>query len=80
VVGVNRIGTDGMGLTYSGNSVVIDPKGFVISELNDGEAGIGKAVLKLDELNQFREKFPVHLDADDFIIKGLDNLKTVLVF
>ena len=62
-----------MGLSYSGNSVVIDPRGFVLSALNEGEAGIGKAVLSLDELNQFRKKFPVHLDADDFLIKGLDN-------
>jgi predicted amidohydrolase len=72
VIGVNRIGTDGMGLSYSGNSVVIDPKGFVISALNEGETGIGNAVLNLDELNQFREKFPVHLDADEFTINGLD--------
>ncbi|MGB0882811.1 MAG: amidohydrolase, partial [Vicingaceae bacterium] len=31
VVGVNRVGEDGNGIGYSGNSVVVDPKGEVIS-------------------------------------------------
>lgn len=64
VVGVNRVGEDGMGIQYTGDSMVIDPKGNIISSI-EGE-GVGYADISLQELNQFREKFPVHLDADDF--------------
>jgi len=66
VVGVNRVGTDGTGITYSGNSMVIDPKGTIISSLEPNEEGICKATLSLPDLQIFREKFPVHLDADEF--------------
>ncbi|HAM99112.1 MAG TPA: amidohydrolase [Marinilabiliales bacterium] len=70
VIGVNRVGTDGMGITYAGDSMIIDFKGQVISELPEGEQGIGTATLSMSELRIFREKFPVHLDADDFEIKN----------
>lgn len=66
VIAVNRVGTDGMGINYTGDSMVINPKGEIISELPINEEGIGYAEISLNELNSFRKKFPVHLDADDF--------------
>ncbi len=39
VVGVNRVGTDGSGLHYSGDSAVIDFLGHAISECTDQETG-----------------------------------------
>ena len=66
VIGVNRIGKDGEGITYSGDTVIIDPKGRIIQKAKDYENEIISAELSLNELNQFREKFPVFLDADDF--------------
>ncbi|MFC2152833.1 amidohydrolase [Bacteroidota bacterium] len=66
VVGVNRIGQDGEGITYSGDTIVINPKGQIITKANDYKDEIISAELSLNELNQFREKFPVFLDADDF--------------
>ncbi len=66
VVGVNRIGKDGEGISYAGDTVIIDPKGRIISKAQDYSEEIIHADLSLDELNLFREKFPVHLDADEF--------------
>ncbi len=66
VIGVNRIGKDGEGITYSGDTVIIDPKGRIIKKATDHQEEIINADLSLNELNLFREKFPVSLDADDF--------------
>jgi len=71
VVGVNRVGTDGMGIEYSGDSMVIDPKGNVVSALSENANGIGISSISLSELQLFRQKFPVHFDADDFNILGI---------
>jgi predicted amidohydrolase len=68
VIGVNRIGSDGEGITYSGDTVVINAKGEIIAKANDYKDEIINAELSLNELNQFREKFQVFLDADDFKI------------
>ncbi len=66
VIGVNRIGKDGEGISYSGDTVIIDSKGRIIKKAEDYKEEIINANLSLDELNQFREKFPVFLDADKF--------------
>lgn len=66
VIGVNRIGNDGMDINYTGDSMVINPKGEIISELPENTEGVGYAELSLKELHNFREKFPVHIDADRF--------------
>ena len=68
VIGVNRIGSDGEGISYSGDTVIIDPKGRIITKANDYKDEIINAKISLNELNNFREKFPVDLDADDFKI------------
>ncbi len=69
VAGVNRIGKDGNGLTYSGDSMVVDPRGNIMTNTEPHQESIETVSLSLDELNRFREKFPVGKDADDFIIK-----------
>lgn len=63
--GVNRIGEDGNGLQYSGDSAIIHPNGTDICNLLDHEEHQTQ-VLNKDELISFREKFPANLDADDF--------------
>ncbi|MCW3075704.1 MAG: Amidohydrolase, partial [Bacteroidetes bacterium] len=40
VIGVNRIGTDGNGYNHSGDSVVINPKGNIISHIKPNEESI----------------------------------------
>jgi len=66
VIGVNRIGKDGEGISYSGDTVIINPKGRLIEKAKDYKEEIISADLSLSELEKFREKFPVHLDADEF--------------
>ena len=68
VLGVNRIGQDGMGLSYAGGSVVFDSKGKELIKCTDNQEHISTESLRLNELNGFRAKFPVHLDADSFQI------------
>jgi predicted amidohydrolase len=65
-VGVNRVGMDGKGIHYAGDSVAIGPKGEVIAACQPATECAQQAILSLDELRAFREKFPAHLDADDF--------------
>ena len=65
VVGVNRVGTDGNDLPYTGGSAVIDHLGADLASLGD-ESGIATATLDLDALHAFRERFAFHKDADEF--------------
>jgi omega-amidase len=66
-IGVNRVGEDGMGLNYSGNSAVIDFKGNQAFYQKDSEI-IHNQILSKKELEDFRTKFPAYLDADDFTL------------
>ncbi|HEY1283582.1 MAG TPA: amidohydrolase [Steroidobacteraceae bacterium] len=67
VVGVNRIGRDGNGIVYSGDSVAHDFFGEVIAEL-DGESAVATVELDAEALKAFRQRFPAHLDADRFTL------------
>jgi len=67
VVGVNRIGTDGNDLPYSGGSAIIDYVGQDIADLGDA-AGTATATLDLALLEKFRDRFGFHLDADEFLL------------
>lgn len=67
VVGVNRVGTDGNGHPYTGDSAIIDFKGNVLFRHSDTEV-VHQQTLSLDELRAFREKFPANLDADRFTL------------
>lgn len=66
--GVSRTGTDGTGVLYFGGSMVIDPKGELLIGLSDLSDKAGTITLSLEQLNSFRKKFPVSLDADSFKI------------
>jgi len=68
VVGVNRIGSDGNDVPYSGGSAVIDYTGKDIVNLEDADAS---AVAELDPamLAKFRDRFPFAVDADDFELR-----------
>ncbi|MBN2681503.1 MAG: amidohydrolase [Bacteroidales bacterium] len=66
VIGVNRIGSDGMNLNYSGDSMVVDFKGIEISNIPANEDYIYSSEISLSELREFRKKFPAYLDADNF--------------
>ncbi len=68
VVGVNRVGTDGEGLNYAGDSMIIDYKGNILANGFEQEVSL-LAEINLTDLQDFRQKFPAYLDADSFEIK-----------
>lgn len=68
VAAVNRVGTDGNGLVYAGESAVIDYLGNAISECTDMEV-VTTSTLFLEELRAYRGRFPAMLDADRFELR-----------
>jgi predicted amidohydrolase len=68
VAGVNRIGIDGTGTKYCGDSMISGPKGEIIAEGKQNEESIVSGDISIDELSEFRKKFPVLDDADDFTL------------
>lgn len=69
VIGVNRIGIDGNGLDHAGSSCIIDSKGDYIIEPKQDEEFVSTTELNINDLNDFRNKFTVGLDWDNFMIK-----------
>jgi len=69
VIGVNRIGKDGNGIAHSGDSVVINPRGEIISTTKPNEQSVETVALDRTYLEDFRITFPVGLDSDDFNLK-----------
>lgn len=65
VVGVNRIGQDGNGIEYNGNSSIISPKGEIIYT-NEGTESMRTIELSSNSLEAFRDRFPAYQDADEF--------------
>lgn len=70
VIGVNRIGTDGNDFSYSGDSVVINPKGEIISQTKPNEDSVKTITLSWQELEEWRKTFPAWMDADEFEMKN----------
>lgn len=68
VLGVNRVGND-PSLEYAGGTALIDPYGATVVGAEDGKEEVVVADLDLQLLEDFRVKFPVLEDADEFEIK-----------
>lgn len=66
VIGLNRIGKDEIGNSYSGDSLIIDPKGQIISNIQPNQEEICELKLSAKMLNDFRAKFNVGYDWDSF--------------
>lgn len=64
--GVNRTGTDGTGLNYLGDSACVSPKGF--AEFMGENESIKTFRISYAELHEFRKKFPLLNDRDNFNI------------
>ena len=69
--GLNRIGTDGIGTTHSGNSIVFSPRGELIIEAPEHKEENTIVTLSAKELLDYRERFNVGLDWDEFRIGGI---------
>ncbi len=64
-VGVNRIGTDGNKLNYSGESAIYSPEGIALLKMEEKE-GIKTFTLKKTDLEKTRSAFPFLDDRDTF--------------
>lgn len=67
-VGVNRVGADGAGNVYAGDSVALDFMGQPLVELLDGTQVI-TVPIDPEALRAWRDRFPAHLDADAFSLE-----------
>jgi omega-amidase len=65
VAGVNRAGTDGNNIHYSGGSMLIDPRGIPLAKASTFETMVCQKI-SLEYLQKFRKKFPVLLDRDEY--------------
>lgn len=68
VAGSNRIGNDGEGIKYCGDSLIFDPRGNIIASADNNKESFANGEISMNELSDFRKKFPVLNDADDFTI------------
>jgi predicted amidohydrolase len=69
VVGINRVGMDGLGNKYSGDSLLLDAKGNILAYAKNAEECAITTIFSAKELQSFRKKFNVGLDWDEFEIK-----------
>jgi len=70
VAGVNRVGMDGKGIHYSGDSVIIDPRGEAVASVEPSTEGLATAAFDWNALEEFRAKFPVAMEADPFELRA----------
>lgn len=64
VAGVNRVGVDGNGHRYHGDTCIIDPMGRVVSVISHKEA-IVSGSFSAATVKNHRRKFPAWMDADN---------------
>lgn len=58
-VGVNIVGTDGNGHEYSGDSILLDPRGETLAAAAAGKEQVITATFSARLLHEFRHRFPV---------------------
>ncbi|MBR1792448.1 MAG: nitrilase family protein [Bacteroidales bacterium] len=64
VLGVNRCGTDGNGIIYSGDSVALDYCGFPLAHCPEYKSSLQCVTFNAEKLVEFRHRWPFYLDAD----------------
>jgi predicted amidohydrolase len=68
VIGVNRVGTNPDGTSYSGDSVIISPRGETLASLEPFAEGVASAELSREDLDRYRADMPIWRDADPFTL------------
>ena len=66
VLAVNRIGIDGKGLNYNGDTSIIDPTGDIIFQKSNEESTY-QYLLKKEELQNIRKNLPFLKDRDQLV-------------
>lgn len=69
VAGVNRVGTDGNKFSYSGDSMVVNPLGDIISRTKANDDTIETILLSWQEIAGWRKSFPAWMDSDAFTMR-----------
>ncbi len=69
VAGVNRVGTDGNEIGYAGESAIVHPYGKIIESAGADRVSVVTGEISIPFLSDFRKKFPVLKDADNFSIQ-----------
>ena len=64
-IGLNRVGSDGNGQDYSGDSLVLAADGKMLLDCED-KSGVFSARLDYQAMARYRSKFPCYKDADSF--------------
>ena len=72
IIGVNRIGADGNGVSHSGDTMVVNYAGETLQHRAYTE-GVETTTLSKTDLMDFRKKFTFLADQDDFEITNLDS-------
>ena len=67
-LGVNRTGIDGNALSFCGGSTAIHFDGTILSHLGN-EEGLMVQQFDMNELNDYRAKFPVWKSTDSFLLE-----------
>jgi omega-amidase len=67
VLGVNRVGQDGLGHDYAGDSALLDMRGEYLLQAGNLHSCITRT-LRRQDLEDFRTKFPALNDADAFTL------------
>lgn len=68
VLACNRVGNDGKGVGHSGGTAAFDFLGETLASVDDDKSGVAIVRLEKTALNEFKARFPAHLDADDFAL------------
>ena len=68
VIGLNRVGLDGKGIAYSGDSIILDPLGQPVFVIHVNMESVISATLTGKQLKELRKTFPVMMDSDNFKI------------
>lgn len=68
VAAVNRVGNDGNGFLYSGESSLINPKGEIFFQ-QANESFTKTFTIELAEVNEWRNNFKAIEDADSFVFE-----------
>jgi predicted amidohydrolase len=63
-IGVNRVGKDGNGFEYTGDSMLVDPWGQKIFEFSENEERVKILTMEYQTILDITERFPAFKDAD----------------
>jgi omega-amidase len=71
VAGVNRIGVDGLGVEYSGHTMLLDPRGDYLAQAGTMPTILTRRLMR-HPLREAREQLSALSDADAFDLRGVE--------